>query len=130
MLIMNLKRYASLYAETEDGKWLNDFDWQKVKLVTVSEFPSEAIMGMYSFGKIIVRDTNIELVFSTYIHELYHQWQKKQSFIRYVAGKFLRIFAVILGRFGIKYDPRFEREADAETLLADRFIATVQLKGI
>jgi hypothetical protein len=127
---MQLKRYAKLYAETEDGKWLNDFDWQKVKLVTVSDFHDIATMGMYSFGKILVRDTNIELVFSTYIHELYHQWQRKQSFIHYVAGKFLRIFAVILGRFGIKYDPRFEREADAETLRADRFIATVQLKGI
>ena len=122
MLIMNLKRYAKLYAETPEGDWLNSFDWQSVKLVTVSEFPSEAIMGMYSFGKIIVRDTNIELVFSTYIHELYHQWQKKQSFIHYVAGKFLRIFSVILSRFGIKYDPRFEREADAETVKADEFI--------
>ena len=130
MLIMNLKRYARLYAKTEDGKWLNEFDWQKVKLVTVSEFHDIAIMGMYSFGKILVRDTNIELVFSTYIHELYHQWQKNQSFIHYVAGKFLRIFAVILGRFGIKYDPRFEREADAETLKADKFITEMKMKGI
>ena len=123
MLIMNLKRYTRLYSETEDGKWLKDFDWQKVKLVTVSEFHDEAIMGMYSFGKILVRDTNIELVFPTYIHELYHQWQKNQSYIHYVAGKFLRIFSVILGRMGITYDPRFEREADAETKKADDFIS-------
>lgn len=123
MLIMNLKRYARLYAETEDGKWLNDFDWQSVKLVAVSEFHDEAIMGMYSFGKILVRDTNIELVFSTYIHELYHQWQKNQSYIHYVAGKFLRIFSVILGRLGVTYDPRFEREADAENKKADDFIS-------
>lgn len=130
MLILNLKRYAKLYAETEDGKWLNDFDWSKVKLVTISEFPWIAIMGMYCFGLIVVRDTNIELVFSTYIHELYHQWQKKQNLLQYVAGKLLRVFTAILAPFGIVYDPRFEREADRETKKADKFIIDMLVKGI
>lgn len=130
MLITQLKRYANLYAKTTDGAWLNDFDWQNVKLVTVSEFPSEATMGMYSFGRIIVRATNIELVFSTYIHELYHQWQKHQSLTQYVAGKFLRLAKVILALFDISYDPRFEREADVETVKADAFINKEIQKGV
>lgn len=130
MLITQLKRYAHLYAKTADGAWLNDFDWQAVKLVTVSEFPSDATMGLYSFGKIIVRDTNIELVFSTYIHELYHQWQKHQSLTQYAAGKFLRLAKVALAVFGVTYDPRFEREADAETVKADEFINKEIQKGV
>lgn len=107
MLIMNLKRYARLYSETEDGKWLNDFDWQKVPVITISELPCD-VVGMYSFGKIVLLDTNVELIFSTYIHELRHRWQWKKSPFKYIVGKI--------------YRPLIEDDADLETVKADEFI--------
>lgn len=116
MLITQLKRYAHLYSKTADGAWLNDFDWQKVKLVTISEFRNPDIMGMYSFGKITVRDTNVELVFSTYIHELRHRWQWEQNKLKYIFGKI--------------YRPLIEDDADRETVKADEWIFKAVRKGI
>jgi hypothetical protein len=107
MLIMQLKRYAKLYAETAEGDWLNSFDWQKVPVITISELPRD-VVGMYSFGKIVLLDTNVELIFSTYIHELRHRWQWKKSPLKYIVGKI--------------YRPLIEDDADLETVKADEFI--------
>lgn len=107
MLIYNLKKYARKYSKTEDGKWLNDFDWQSVKLVIISELPGD-IIGMYSFGKIFLLDTNVDIIFSTYIHELRHRWQRVNHPWKFLAGKI--------------YRPLIENDADAETVKADKFI--------
>lgn len=115
MLIMNLKRYARLYAKTEDGKWLNDFDWENIPVITISKLPGD-IVGMYSFGKIVILDTNVEIIFSTYIHELRHRWQWKKSPIKYIIGKI--------------YRPLIEDDADAETVKADTYIYDIQRRGV
>ena len=107
MLVFNLRKYARRYAETDDGKWLNDFEWEKVPVVTISELPGD-IIGMYSFGKIFVLDTNLEIIFSTYIHELRHRWQRVKHPWKFLAGKV--------------YRPLIEKDADAETEKADKFI--------
>lgn len=125
MLIYELKRYTRLYAKTADGNWLNTFEWEKIPLITISEFRNPDIMGSYNLGRITVRDTNLELVFSTYIHELYHQYQKNCNLMLYIVGKGLRLLTPILRRVGVEYTPRFEREADIETAKADKFILEV-----
>jgi hypothetical protein len=115
MLIMQLKRYAELYAETTNGKWLNDFDWQSVPIITISKLPGD-VVGMYSFGRIVILDTNVEIIFSTYIHELRHRWQWKTSPLKYILGKF--------------YRPLIENDADNETEKSDCFIIKAQQEGL
>ena len=74
-LIIQLKKWTQKYSETPEGSWLKDIKLDDVPLVIISEFRNPDVMGMYSFGRIYVRDTNLELIFSTYIHELRHRWQ-------------------------------------------------------
>ena len=89
-LIVQLKKWTQKYAETPEGAWLNDIEWDDVPLVVMSEFRNPDVMGMYSFGRIYVRDTNLELIFAIYIHELRHRWQWKTKPIFYLIGKVVR----------------------------------------
>jgi hypothetical protein len=107
MLITELKKYTKKYAKTENGKWLNDFDWDSVPTITISDLPGD-VCGLYGFGTIIILDSTIDFAFGTYIHELRHRWQRKKKPLVYFAGKIFRSL--------------IEKDAAVETDKADDFI--------
>ena len=88
-MINELKKLATEYAKTEDGKWLNEIDWINVP-VTFKELGGY-IMGYHFFGRVVLREVcDISLIFDIYIHELRHVWQSKKQPLRYLIGKLFR----------------------------------------
>lgn len=88
-MINKLKFLAEEYAETQDGAWLNDFDWDNVPV----KFKPLGwdIVGCHFCGTIMLKETAcVELIFDIYIHELRHVWQWKKQPLRYLAGKLFR----------------------------------------
>lgn len=88
-MIDKLKFLAEEYAETSDGFWLNDFDWDSVPV----KFKPLGwdIVGCHFCGTIMLKETTcVELIFDIYIHELRHVWQMKKQPLRYLAGKLFR----------------------------------------
>lgn len=84
-----MKTITAEYAQTHDGMWLNDFDWQSVPV----EFCNLkfGIVGTYSFGKIkLLNCPDPGLIFPVYIHELRHRWQSKKQPVKYFLGKLYR----------------------------------------
>lgn len=76
MTISELKHYANLYSQTEAGKWLNEIEWRKNHVVIV-DGPG---LGSRWLGGIILIDPESDSIqFGTYIHELRHEWQRKQQ---------------------------------------------------
>ena len=102
-MINQLKKLASEYAQTDEGKWLNDFDWDAVPV----KFKPMGwdIVGLQFFGRIVLMEVaDVNLIFDIYIHELRHVWQRKTQPLRYLAGKLFRKL--------------IEDDADAEELKA------------
>ena len=76
MTIAELKHYANLYSQTEAGKWLNDIEWRK-NHIFIADGPG---LGSRWMGGIILIDPESDAIqFGTYIHELRHEWQRKQQ---------------------------------------------------
>lgn len=76
MTIGELKHYANLYSMTDSGAWLNEIDWRKNHVVIV-DGPG---LGSRWLGGIILIDPESDSIqFGTYIHELRHEWQRKQQ---------------------------------------------------
>ena len=95
------------YCLVESGKWISDFEWTKIPL-ELKELKGD-VMGKYSFGKIILRESYIpELIFSTYVHELRHRWQWITNPVKYIIGKVIR--------------PIIERDAYHQEDLAEKWI--------
>lgn len=92
------------YAQTEEGKWLNDIDWRSVP-VEFTDLPF-GIVGTYSWGKIkLLPSPDVGLIFPVYIHELRHRWQSQKHPLKYIIGKL--------------YRPIIEKDADDQELLAE-----------
>ena len=88
-MITKLKFLTEAYAETQDGAWLNDFDWMRVP-VRFKKLKHDVI-GYHFFGKITLMEVcDVSLIFDIYIHELRHVWQSKKQPLRYLAGKLFR----------------------------------------
>ena len=84
-----LEAMVRKYAATKNGSWIYDIEWLKIP-VELKELSGD-VMGKYSFGKIILRESyEPKLIFSTYVHELRHRWQWVTSPIRYIIGKLFR----------------------------------------
>ena len=80
MTIAELRHYASLYSMTEQGAWLNDFDWKKypVKWIDGPGMGSRWLTNSIWIDP--ESDTMSEnMIFNTYIHELRHIWQRKRQ---------------------------------------------------
>lgn len=98
-MIRQLQSLTEEYAETDDGKWLNDFDWDSVPVRLKAL--KHGIVGYHFFGKITLADSAcVGLIFDIYIHELRHVWQSKKQPLRYLLGKL--------------YRPLIEKDADVE----------------
>ena len=106
-MINQLKKLASEYAQTDGGKWLNEFDWDAVPV----KFKPMGwdIVGLQFFGRITLMEVaDVNLIFDIYIHELRHVWQRKKQPLRYLAGKLFRKL--------------IEDDADAEELKAAKWL--------
>ena len=88
-MLSKLKQLTRQYSNTDTGKWLKDIDWEKVPVKFKSSLPGD-IGGYYSFGKIVVLDTDLYIAFTIYIHQLKHRWQWKTNPIKYIIGKLYR----------------------------------------
>lgn len=87
--VSDLKRIALKYSFTEEGSWLNEINWTAIP-VSITELPKD-VCGMYSFGRIwLMPCLQPEAVFSTYVHELRHRWQKEKHLLMFLAGKVIR----------------------------------------
>lgn len=76
MTIAELKHYANIYSQTEQGAWLNDIEWRKNHVI-IADGPG---LGSRWLGGIILIDPEGDnMQFGTYIHELRHEWQRKQQ---------------------------------------------------
>ena len=98
-MINQLNKLASEYAQTDEGKWLNEFDWSAVPV----KFKPLGwdIVGLQFFGRIVLMEVaDVNLIFDIYIHELRHVWQRKKRPFFYLTGKLLRFL--------------IENDADAE----------------
>lgn len=88
-MINKIKSLASEYAETPDGSWLNEFDWQNVP-VKFKRLKHDVI-GYHFCGRITLMEVvDVGLIFDIYIHELRHVWQSRKQPLRYLAGKLFR----------------------------------------
>jgi hypothetical protein len=98
-MINELKALATEYAKTEEGAWLDEFDWASTP-VRFKVITSDT-MGYHFLGHITLREVvDISLIFDIYIHELRHVWQFKKHPVMYLIGKIFR--------------PLIENDADAE----------------
>lgn len=88
-MLTKLKVKIEQYSETPSGKWLKDFDWSSVPVTFKDKFPGD-VAGYYSFGKIVLLNTDIFTIFPIYVHELRHRWQWKKNPLKYIIGKLYR----------------------------------------
>lgn len=84
-LMMTIRQYA----KTEQGKWLNDYDWDNVPVVVITKLPGD-IAGMYSCGYIVLLDGDESIIAPIYLHELRHRWQWQKQRFKYLLGKLYR----------------------------------------
>lgn len=84
-----LYRLIYKYAQTEQGKWLNDFKWADIPIILISKLPGE-IAGAYGCGYILLLDVDEKIIAPTYLHELRHRWQWHKQKIKYLLGKVFR----------------------------------------
>lgn len=103
-LLEELKDKVWRYSQTEQGKWLNDIDWQSVPVEFEGTLPGD-IAGLYSFGGIVLLEADVSTIFPIYVHELRHRWQWKKNPLKYIIGKL--------------YRPLIEDDADREQQKAD-----------
>ena len=76
MTTAELKHYANIYSLTDSGAWMNDIEWRKNHIFIV-DGPG---LGSRWLGGIILIDPETDQIqFNTYIHELRHEWQRKQQ---------------------------------------------------
>lgn len=102
--LSELQKYVTLYATTENGYWLNEFDWKSVPVTFKEDLP-EYIAGYYSFNGIALRNADVSSLFEIYVHELRHRWQRVKHPVKYLLGKL--------------YRPLIENDADAHQKYAD-----------
>ena len=88
-MLNELKKLADKYSQTEDGSWLNEFDWKSVP-VKFKKLKYD-IVGYHFCGTITLMEVcDSSLIFDIYIHELRHVWQSKKQPIKYLIGKLFR----------------------------------------
>ena len=87
--LSELQKYVTLYSTTENGYWLNDFDWNSVPVTFKEDLP-EYVAGYYSFNGIALRNADVSSLFEIYVHELRHRWQWKRNPLKYIVGKLYR----------------------------------------
>ena len=107
-ILRQLKHMVMNYCQTEKGRWITQLEWGKIP-VELRDDLKDDVMGMYSFGKIVLRGSyDARLIFSTYVHELRHRWQWVTNPITYIIGKVIR--------------PLIERDAYRQENIADDWI--------
>ena len=106
-ILAKLKKMAREYSLMDEGQWLLDFEWDAVP-VSMRKLPPD-ICGMQFFGVIYLIPCCEPLaLFSTYIHELRHVWQRKMHPLQYYVGKI--------------YRPLIENDAKAQEFSAENWI--------
>ena len=92
-----MNKTLELYAQTDTGAWLNDFDYKSIEVAELPFQKEGLVTAFYTvFGdKIrIAPDDNEDVYFGVLVHELYHVYQRyKYGLIPYLLLKaFFRCF--------------------------------------
>lgn len=101
---------ANGFSRTTEGAWLNEFDWEKVPVTFCAKLPF-GVVGAQFFGRILLLDSpDPGQIFSIYVHELRHVWQREKAPLLYYIGKL--------------YRPLIENDADKFENIAEEWYET------
>lgn len=107
-----------LYAKTESGSWLNDLNAESINVQFISgtEGTRQAVYRPLGNTVLLAEDSDIAVLFGSYVHELYHAYQ------RYKYG--ILLYWLFLGLFR----PLMERYAKQAELDATEFACSYRLE--